>query len=73
MLIGEYKYVTDSYILSVLNSLQKEYDFKIISIHLKGCFYQSSIKIRCNREDKYKIFNAFCNVLDRHIENIKVS
>ena len=53
---GRYQETNDAYILYVLLELQKEYDFEIISTNLKGAFATSKIVIRCDKNDKSRIF-----------------
>lgn len=65
-----YQQVTDSCLMSVLLTLQKKYDFKIISVDFKDCFRNSNIKIKCKKEDKYNIFGEYCEILGKNICNI---
>ena len=64
--------VTDSHILYILSELQEKYNFKIITAKLKDTFDESQIVIKCNKEDKYKIFMNFCMKLSGQIEEIKI-
>lgn len=66
-----YQETNDAYILYILLELQKEYDFEIISTNLKGAFATSEIVIRCDKNDKSRIFTKFCMKLSSLIENIK--
>lgn len=71
---GEFSWteITDSNILCVLSDLQEKYNFTIISLKLKDSLHESKIKIRCNKEDKNKIFINFCTKLSGEIENIEM-
>ena len=64
--------VTDSHILYILSELQEKYNFEIITTKLKDTFGESQIVIKCNKEDKYKIFMNFCMKLSGQIEEIKI-
>ena len=64
--------VTDSYILYILSELQKKYNFEIITAKFKKAFDESEIVIKCNKEDKNKIFMDFCMKLSGQIEKIKI-
>ena len=64
--------VTDSHILYILSELQKKYNFEIITVKLKNTSYESEIVIKCNKEDKNKIFMDFCMKLSGQIEKIKI-
>lgn len=68
--IGTWKEVTHGFLISTLVDLQKKYDFDIISTNLKDCFSNSYITIKCNKEDKCKIFSEYCSILSGEIENI---
>ena len=65
---GAWSEVTDYYLLSVLLELQEEYDFEIVSTKFKNCFNFSRIKIKCNKEDKLKIFMTYYLRLGNDIE-----
>lgn len=67
---GKWLEVEDSFICKVLSALSEVYDFQIIKIRLKDCFGKSYIQIKCNRNDKNKIFLTFCEKLDGEIEEI---
>lgn len=69
---GIYKEVTDAHILSVLLDLQKEYNFEIIATQLDDTMHESKIVIKCNKEDKNKIFIDFCMNLSGKIEKVKI-
>ena len=62
--------VNDNSLISVLVELQKIYEFEIISYKLEDCFHTSSITIKCNKEDKNKIFCKYCSLLDMYIHKI---
>lgn len=61
--------VTDSYLMSVLLELQEKYGFEIISYKFKGFSDFSYITIKCNKEDKHKIFIEYCMKLGKQIED----
>lgn len=65
-----WKEVTDSYLLSVLLEVQEKYGFEIISYKFKDCFGISHITIKCNREDKQKIFIEYCIKLNNYIREV---
>lgn len=67
---GTWKQVTDAYLMYILLELQKKYNFEIVYIKFKDCFYNSCIKIRCNKGDKYKIFNEYCAILNKQITEV---
>ena len=67
-----WKEVTDSHILYILSELQEKYNFEIIAAKLKNTFDESEIVIKCNKEDKNKIFMDFCMKLSGQIEKIKI-
>ena len=69
---GSWEEVTDSYILYILSELQKKYNFEIITAKLKNTSDESEIVIKCNKEDKNKIFMDFCMKLSGQIEKIKI-
>ena len=69
---GSWKEVTDSHILYILSELQEKYNFEIIATKLKDTFNESKIVIKCNKEDKNKIFMNFCMKLSGKIEKIKI-
>ena len=69
---GSWKEVTDFHILYILSELQEKYNFEIISAKLKNTFDESEIVIKCNKEDKNKIFMDFCIKLSGQIEKIKI-
>ena len=69
---GSWKEVTDSHILYILSELQKKYNFEIITAKFKKSFDESEIVIKCNKEDKNKIFMDFCMKLSGQIEKIKI-
>lgn len=71
---GEFSWTetTDSNILCVLSDLQKKYNFTIISVKLKDSLHESKIKIKCDKEDKNKIFTDFCTNLSGKIENVEM-
>ena len=64
--------VTDSHILYILSELQERYNFEIITAKLKNTSDESEIVIKCNKEDKNKIFMDFCMKLSGQIEKIKI-
>ena len=65
-----YKEVADNSLVSTLVGLQKKYEFKIISMNFQECFRKSTIKIKCKKEDKCKIFSEYCKLLGNNICNI---
>lgn len=65
-----YTEIKDSYILNTLSDMQDKYGFKILKTNLKDCFYNSFIKLKCDKNDKFKIYSEFCNLLDGYIKNI---
>ena len=65
-----YREVTNACLLSSLLELQERYDFQIISAELRDCFGESSITIKCKKEDKNKIFTEYCIKLDKYIDRI---
>ena len=65
----EYYCVKDSHLISVLSSLQSEYDFKIISIDF-GRGFGYNITIKCNKKDYQKIFREYCLKLGEYITDI---
>ena len=67
-----WKEVTDAHILYILSELQDKYNFEIITTKLKDTFDESQIVIKCNKEDKNKIFIDFCMKLSGQIEKIKI-
>ena len=67
---GSWKEVKDAYLISVLLELQSKYGFEIISTKFQDCFNDSYIKIKCNKEDKNKIFGEYCLRLNGQIEDI---
>lgn len=62
--------VTDSYLLSVLYSLQLDYDFKIMSVNFNNCREYSSVVIKCEKKYKELIFLAFIAKLGKYITNV---
>lgn len=66
---GTISEVTDSYLTHVLLELQKKYDFEVLFTDFKGYGY-NHITIKCDKEDKYKIFSEYCLKLSNHIENV---
>ena len=64
---GNWKEVTDTHILYILSELQEKYNFEIVTAKLKDTVDESEIVIKCNKEDKNKIFMDFCMKLSRHI------
>ena len=69
--IGIWEEITDASLMSVLLKLQEKYNFEIVSFKFKDCFRGSYIKIKCNKDDKCKIFCEFCLILDRQITDIE--
>ena len=69
--IGIWEEVTDSSLMTVLLYLQKKYNFEIISFKFKDCFSRSYIKIKCNKDDRCKIFCEFCLKLKGQITDIE--
>lgn len=67
---GAWKEITDASLMNVLLELQVKYDFDIVSTKFKDCFHDSYIEIKCNKEDKHKIFAEYCLKLSGKIENI---
>ena len=67
---GVWKEVTDASLMNVLLALQQKYDFDIVSTKFKDCFGNSYITIKCNKEDKRKIFSEYCLKLNGQIDHI---
>ena len=67
---GVHKEITDASLMSHLLQLQRKYKFEIVSTKFKNCFSNSYIKIKCNKEDKNKIFTDYCLSLNGYIEDI---
>lgn len=67
---GNWKEITDGSLMSELFDLQEEYGFEIVSTSFKDCFYYSYIKIKCNKDDKSKIFGEYCSRLSGYIEDV---
>lgn len=70
---GGYEEVTDGFILRVLSDMQENYEFEIVSIKIRDIFSESKIIIRCNKDDKTKIFMDFCIKLSRDINKVTIS
>ena len=68
--IGVWTEVTDASLINVLKILQDKHQFEIISVKFKDCFSRSCIKIKCNKDDRYKIFNDFCALLGPNITEV---
>ena len=68
----EWKEVADISILSVLEDIQEKYNFDILKIQLENCVNDSKIIIKCNKEDKQKIFMEFCMRLNDQIERVSI-
>lgn len=62
--------VTDGSLMAVLLKLQSKYNFEIVSVKFNNSLSDSYIKIKCNKEDKNKIFNEYCLTLNKYITNI---
>lgn len=62
-----WKEVTDGYLMSELLDLQEKYGFEIVSTSFKNCFDYSYIQIKCNKDEKTKIFGEYCSRLSGHI------
>ena len=69
--IGVWEEITDSSLMTVLLHLQEKYNFEIVSFKFKDCFHRSHIKIKCNKDDRCKIFSEFCLILNRQITEIE--
>lgn len=69
--IGIWEEVTDSSLMTVLLYLQKKYNFEIVSFKFKDCFKTSHIKIKCDKDDRCKIFSEFCLILNKQITEIE--
>lgn len=67
---GVWEEVTDASLMNVLLVLQQKYDFDIVSTKFKDCFGNSRITIKCNKEDKNKIFSEYCLKLNGKIDHI---
>lgn len=67
---GVWEEVTDASLMNVLLVLQQKYDFDIVSTKFKDCFATSHITIKCNKEDKCKIFSAYCLKFHGQIDHI---
>lgn len=67
---GAWKEVADASLMRALLKLQEKYDFDIVSTKFKNCFNDSYITVKCNKEDKHKIFLAYCLMLDGQIEEV---
>ena len=65
-----WKEVADSQLMSVLLELKSKYNFEIISTKFRDCFDNSYIKIKCNKEDKHKIFGEYCLRLSGNITDV---
>lgn len=63
--------VSDSHLLKIFLKLSKYYDFSIVKTNFNNCFNNSIIKIKCKKEDKNKIFSAFCLSADKYIREVK--
>lgn len=64
--------VTDDEILKTITSLQKEYNFKVLSVDLSKGGWPSQIEIKCNEEDQYNIFTSFVSKLSNSIESVTI-
>lgn len=69
---GRWKEVTDGYLMSVLLKLQEKYDFEIISTSFKDCFNNSRITIKCDKNDKQKIFMEYAMKLSGEITKVSL-
>ena len=69
--IGVWEEVTDSSLMAVLLRLQEKYNFEILSVKFKDCFHTSHIKIKCDKDDRCKIFSEFCLILNKQITEIE--
>lgn len=67
----EWYTVTDSTIIQVLEYIQTEYTFKILSYDFCDV-YISKIIIECNKCDKIYIVNEFIKTLSHYIRNVKI-
>lgn len=67
-----WKEINDTTVVSTLVRLQEKYDFKVIKADINSYHYFSYIVIKCKKEDKYKIFADFCELLDGLIEEISI-
>lgn len=67
---GVWKEVTDASLMNVLLALQQKYDFDIVSTKFKDFFDNSYIIIKCNKEDKRKVFSEYCLKLNGQIDHI---
>lgn len=65
----DYKVITDHSLLMPIIRLQQDYDFEIVSTKF-NVIGHNYIKIKCKKEDKRKIFTAYCLELADYIENI---
>ena len=63
--------VSDSHLLKALLKLSEYYDFSIVKTKFNDCFEDSVIKIKCKKEDKNKIFSAFCLSVGKYIREVK--
>lgn len=69
---GVWKEITDASLMSRLLQLQRKYNFEIVATKFKDSLSNSYsyIKIKCNKEDKNKIFTDYCLSLNGCIEDI---
>lgn len=62
--------VTDAWLMNTLLVLQQKYDFDIVSTKFEDSFGNSYITIKCDKEDKRKIFSEYCFKLSGQIDHI---
>lgn len=70
--IGDWYEVTDAHLMNILNKVQDEYKFEVLSVKLKPAFNNSRITIRCKREDCSAIFAKFCKLAGRYVDSVKM-
>ena len=69
--IGIWEEITDASLMNTLLKLREKYSFEIVSFKFKDCFSRSYIKIKCNKDDRCKIFCEFCLKLKGQITDIE--
>lgn len=67
----EWTVVSDSTIIKVLEHIQTEYTFRVLSYDFDN-YYKSKIIIKCNKYDKIFIINEFIKLLSEHVRNVKI-
>lgn len=67
---GTWKEITDSALLSALETCKVKYDFDIVSTKFQDSFKHCAITIKCSKGEHYFIFLHFVQMLGNRIEDI---